>query len=94
MAFSSCYDGFSSTIRAMSNGPGLSRPWNTRHFALAGAVLGVAVGIIHAYVHAFWSPLEGDVIPHVQFRMILFPMSGAALLASIAAIRNWLRQRP
>ena len=77
----------------MSNWPASHQPWNTKRFALYGAILGVVVGIIHAYVHAFWSPLTDDVIAHVQSRMILYPVIGAALLAAVSAIRNWLKQQ-
>jgi hypothetical protein len=79
----------------MSNGPSPKQSWNTKSLALYGAGLGILVGIIHAYVHAFWSPpVEDDVLRHVVTRMILFAGAGASLLAGISAIRNWLGGRP
>jgi len=69
--------------------------WSTKRFALFGAALGVFGGIIHNYVHAFWShPVEENLIEHIQTRMVIFPVIGAAGLAAVAAIRNWLVRRP
>ena len=45
-------------------------PWNTKQFALYGAVLGFVLGIVHAYVHAFWSQTPDDhVIEHILWTM-------------------------
>jgi len=77
----------------MNNGQRSHHPWNTKRLALTGAILGVAVGIVHAYVHAFWSERAIDVITHVQIRMIIFPAIGAALLAAVSATINLFRRR-
>ncbi len=41
-------------------------PWDTKYFALYGAMLGAVVSIIHADVHAFWDQTLDDwVFEHV-----------------------------
>jgi disulfide bond formation protein DsbB len=78
----------------MSNGPRATKSWNTKQFALSGAILGFVVGIGHAYVHAFWSPtLNDSVIEHILWRMALYVVAGAALLAAVSPLRNRLVQR-
>jgi Mg/Co/Ni transporter MgtE len=68
-----------------------TRAWGTKSLALTGAVLGFVLGIIHAYVHAFWSQThEEDPIRHILWSMALYVVVGAAFLATIAVIRNWL----
>jgi uncharacterized membrane protein YeaQ/YmgE (transglycosylase-associated protein family) len=74
----------------MSNG---SEPWGTKFFALCGAILGMIVGLVHAYDHAFFRPSALGEINHVQARTILCPVIGAVLLAAESAIRNRLKQR-
>ena len=69
--------------------------WSTRRLALYGVVLGLVVSMIHNYVHAFWSPAAaGDELAHLQSRMAVFVVSGGALGAAIAVIRNRLRRPP
>ena len=77
----------------MSNGPRQTHPWNTKRFAFYGALLGFTVGIINAYVHAFWSPPADDELPHLLTQMTVFVVAGAASLAATAAIRNWVKER-
>jgi hypothetical protein len=73
----------------------MKQPWDTKRLALYGSGLGVLAGIIHAYVHAFWSlPVEDDVLTHVLTRMVIFIAAGASLLAAVSAIRNSLMQNP
>lgn len=79
----------------MRNRPESVEPWKTKRFVLYGAVTGLVVGIVHGYLHAFWSEaLEGDPITHVRTQMVVFIVSGAVLLGSVSAIRNWLMRRP
>jgi hypothetical protein len=79
----------------MSSGPGPQKRWNTRRSALYGAGLGVIAGIMHNFFHAFWGELpENDLLTHFLPEMVLLVVAGAALLAAIAAIRNWLRRKP
>jgi uncharacterized membrane protein YeaQ/YmgE (transglycosylase-associated protein family) len=60
-----------------------------------GTVLSSVLGIIPAYVHAFWSQNPDDhVIEHILWTIIFRVVVGAALLAAVAAIRNWLVRRP
>ena len=70
-------------------------PWNTKQFALYGAVLGFVLGIVHAYVHAFWSQTPDDhVIEHILWTMGLYMVAGAASLGAVAIVRNWLVRKP
>jgi len=70
----------------VSNGLGPKQSWNTKILALYVAGLGILVGIIHAYVHAFWSPpVEDDVLRHIVTRMILSAGAGASSLAGVSA---------
>ncbi|WP_457094521.1 hypothetical protein [Microvirga sp. P5_D2] len=79
----------------MSNRPDPQQRWSTREFAFYGALLGLLVGVVHNYVHAFWdTSYEGDVSTHILTEMVIFIVGGAAGLAAVAAIRNWFRQRP
>ena len=74
---------------------GSTMPWNTKQFALYGAVIGFVVGIVHAYVDAFWSQTADDqVIEHILWPMGLRVVAGAALLGAVAIIRNWLVRKP
>ncbi len=79
----------------MSNKPGSRKPWDTTSFALCGAALGFVLGIVHAYVHAFWSQAqEDDLIGHFLWTFGFRAMAGAALLAAVAMIRNRFVRRP
>ena len=78
----------------MSSRPKPTKPWNSKVLAHYGAVLGFVLGIIHAYVHAFWSRNPDDrVIEHILWTIIFRVVAGAALLAAVAVIRNWLVRR-
>lgn len=78
----------------MADKPAPTKPWNTKRFALSGAMLGFVLGVGHAYVHAFWSrALSHDVIEHILWRWVLCVVAGAALLAAAAALRNRLIRR-
>jgi hypothetical protein len=78
----------------MSNRPGSAEPWKTRRFALYGAVIGLVVGVVHVYDHAFWRKTpEDDLLTHVQTWMVVFIVAGAALLGAVSVIRNWFMQR-
>jgi hypothetical protein len=82
------------SILGMTNKPGSTKPWKTAHFALYGAVIGLLVGIVHSYTHAFWShALEDDLHTHVRNYMIGSIMTGAAILGAVSVIRNWLVRR-
>jgi len=79
----------------MSNTPGSRKPWNTTSFALCCAALGFVLSIEHAYVHAFWSQAqEDDLIGHILWTFVARTVAGAALLAAVAVIRNWLVRKP
>jgi hypothetical protein len=74
-----------------NNEPGSAMPWNTKRLAGYGAMLGVVVSIIHAYVHAFWSQIPEDgLLEHVLWTIPFRVVAGAALFAAVSAIRNWL----
>ena len=45
----------------------------------------------HAFCPASWHYVpEGDLFEHVLIEVVAFTVAGAALLAGIATIRNWL----
>ncbi len=78
----------------MGNEPGPVQLWKTRRFALYGAVIGLVVGVVHGYDHAFWrETLEDDLLTHVRTRMVVFIVTGAALLSAVSVIRNRLIRR-
>jgi hypothetical protein len=78
----------------MSNNRRSSERWSTRSYAFNGALLGLFVGVVHSYVHAFWSPSShDDLIPHIMTRMGTFIVDGAAVFAAMSALRNRLMQR-
>jgi hypothetical protein len=79
----------------VSNKPDPQQRWSKKELAFYGGLLGLLVGVVHSYVHAFWSPpFEDDLLTHILGQMALFIGSGAAGLAAVAAIRNWLMRRP
>jgi len=79
----------------MSNRPGSKQRWSKRGLALYGGLLGLLVGVVHSFVHAFWSPpFEDDLVTHILGQMALFIGGGAVGLAAVAAILNWLRRKP
>jgi len=68
----------------MSNKPNPRKPWDTTSFALCGAALGFVLGIVHAYVHAFWSQAqEDDLIGHILWTFTFRVVAGAALFAAV-----------
>jgi hypothetical protein len=78
----------------MSSNGRYSERWSTRSYAFNGALLGLFVGVVHSYVHAFWSPSsQGDLVLHIMTRMVTFILAGAAVFAAMSALRNWLMQR-
>jgi hypothetical protein len=71
--------------------------WDTLNLAFYGALLGMLGAMMEQFCHAFcpasWSYTpEGDLFAHVLIEVVAFAVAGAALLASIAAIRNWLKR--
>jgi hypothetical protein len=47
----------------------------------------------HAFCLASWSYTpKGDMLAHVLLEVVTFAAAGAALLAGIATIRNWLKR--
>jgi hypothetical protein len=75
----------------MSHPPEPTKPWNPRDFAFYGGLLGLALGVIHAFGHAFWSqPSDDHPVEHLLWEMALSIVTGAALPAFVAVIRNWL----
>ena len=79
---------------AMSNGPKPQKRWDPKEFALYGALVGLIAGIMRNFYYALSGRIPGDpeddLLTHLLPEMILFVVAGAALLAAIAAIRNWL----
>ena len=79
----------------MSQGREPRKRWDTRRLAFYGALLGFGVGVIHAYVHAFWNGAYDDLLlTHLLTQMVVFAGTGAAGLAAVSAIRNWLSRKP
>ena len=69
--------------------------WDTISFATYGGLLGMLLAMMEQFCHAFcpasWSYTpEGDLFEHVLIEVVTFAVAGAALLAGIATIRNWL----
>jgi hypothetical protein len=71
--------------------------WDAGLLAVYGALLGMLLAMIEQFCHAFcpaswhYTP-EGDLLAHVANEVVAFAAAGAVLLASIAAIRNWLKR--
>ena len=69
--------------------------WDTNHFATYGGLLGMLLAMMEQFCHAFcpaswpYTP-EGDLFEHVLIEVVAFAFAGAALLAGIATIWNWL----
>ena len=73
--------------------PGLRSPWDTKRFALYGALLGMVGGIIRSFIDAFSRQApDSDQTMHVLSVTVLFVVAGALLLAMVAAVRNWFLQ--
>ena len=65
--------------------------WDTKSFALYGALLGLVGGMTLTFFDAFWRQVSDDhQATPALFKMIIFVLAGASLLAAIAATRNWL----
>jgi hypothetical protein len=65
--------------------------WDTKSFALYGALLGLVGGMTLNFFDAFWGQVSDDhQAAPVLFKMVIFVLAGASLLAAISSIRNWL----
>ncbi len=69
----------------------LNNRWDTKGFALYGALLGLVGGMTLNFFDAFWGQVSDDhQAAPVLFEMVIFVLAGASLLAAISATRNWL----
>jgi hypothetical protein len=65
--------------------------WDTKSFALYGALLGLVGGMMLNFFDAFLGQVPDDhQAAPVLFKMVILVLAGASLLAAIAATRNWL----
>ncbi|MPR11716.1 hypothetical protein [Microvirga tunisiensis] len=69
--------------------------WDAIGLATYGGLLGMLLAMMEQFCHAFcpasWHYVpEGDLFEHVLIEVVAFAVAGAALLAGIAMIRNWL----
>ncbi|WP_262300049.1 hypothetical protein [Microvirga sesbaniae] len=65
--------------------------WDTRSFALYGALLGLVGGMMLTFFDAFWGQVPDDhQATHVVVEMVIFVLAGATVLAAISSIHNWL----
>jgi hypothetical protein len=69
--------------------------WDAIGLATYGGLLGILLAMVEQFCHAFcpasWHYVpEGDLFEHVLIEVVAFAVTGAALLAGIATIRNWL----
>ena len=65
--------------------------WDTKSFALYGALLGLVGGMTLNFFDAFWGQVpDDDQAMHALSEMVIFILAGALLLAAISFIRNWL----
>jgi hypothetical protein len=65
--------------------------WDTRSFALYGALLGLVGGMMLNFFDAFLGQVPDDhQATPVLFKMVILVLAGASLLAAISATRNWL----
>ena len=65
--------------------------WDTKSFALYGALLGLVGGMTLNFFDAFWGQVSDDhQAAPALFEMVIFVLAGASLLAAISATRNWL----
>ena len=69
--------------------------WDAIGLATYGGLLGMLLAMMEQFCHAFcpasWSYTpEGDLLSHVLIEVVTLAVAGAALLAGIAMIRNWL----
>jgi H+/Cl- antiporter ClcA len=65
--------------------------WDTKSFALYGALLGLVGGMTLNLFDAFWGQVSDDhQAAPVLFKMVILVLAGALLLAAISATRNRL----
>jgi hypothetical protein len=65
--------------------------WDTKSFALYGALLGLVGGMMLNFFDAFSGQVPDDhQATPVLFKMVIFVLAGASLLAAISKIRNRL----
>jgi hypothetical protein len=65
--------------------------WDTKRFALYGALLGLVAGMMRNFFDAVRGQVpDDDQAMHVLSEMVIFVVAGASLLAAISAVRNWL----
>jgi hypothetical protein len=65
--------------------------WDTKSFALYGALLGLVGGMTLNFFDAFWGQVSDDhQAAPVLFKMVILVLAGASLLAAISATRNRL----
>ena len=61
---------------------------------LLGMLLAMMEQFCHAFCPASWHYVpEGDLFEHVLIEVVAFAVAGAALLAAIAMMRNWLTRQ-
>ena len=69
----------------------LNNRWDTKGFALYGALLGLVGGMMLNFFDAFWGQVpDDDQAMDALSEMVIFILAGALLLAAISFIRNWL----
>jgi hypothetical protein len=71
--------------------------WDLVGLATYGGLLGMLLAIMEQFCHAFcpasWSYTpEGNLLSHVLIEVVALAGAGAALLAGIATIWNWLNR--
>ncbi len=71
--------------------------WDTAHLAGYGALLGIVLGMLEQFCHAFcptsWDHSPGEnLFIHVLIEVVIGAFAGATLFAAISALRNWLMQ--
>ena len=72
----------------------LNHRWDTKRFALYGALLGLVGGMMLNLFDVVRGQVpDDDQATHVLSEMVTFVLAGASLLAAISAIRNWLQRR-
>jgi hypothetical protein len=65
--------------------------WDAKSFALYEALLGLVGGMTLNFFDAFWGQVPDDhQATPVLFKMVIFVLAGASLLAAISATRNRL----
>ena len=72
-----------------------TKPWNTASLAVYGALLGMSLGVMEQFCHAFCpSSLRhtpgGNLLTHVLIEVAIGAFVGATSVAIISTVRNWL----